>query len=109
MVEIQQLNKKDILKEKALEIQSNADLTTPEGITKLKKNLTIFTRQKFMVKYREGPAFNKIVKDLEVVGADVAGDLNKAWGRYNDDFLRGIDESSFWSPGGVKEMAYKGN
>ena len=57
---------------------------------------------------QKSPAFNKIVRDLEVVGADVAGDLNKKWGRYNDDFLRSIDESSFWSPGGVKEMAYKG-
>ena len=108
LVEIQQLNKKDILKEKALEIQSNADLTTPEGITKAKKEFNDFYAAEVYGEVQRSPAFNKIVKDLEVVGADVAGDLNKAWGRYNDDFLRGIDESSFWSPGGVKEMAYKG-
>ena len=108
LVEIQQFNKKDILEEKALEIQSKADLTTPEGVAKAKKEFNDFYTAEVYGEVQKSPAFNKIVRDLEVVGADVAGDLNKQWGRYNDEFLRGIDESSFWSPGGVKEMAYKG-
>jgi hypothetical protein len=108
LVEIQELNKKNILEEKALEIQNKADLTTPEGIAKAKKEFNDFYAAEVYGEVQKSPAFNKIVRDLEVVGADVAGDLNKAWGRYNDDFLRSIDESSFWSPGGVKEMAYKG-
>ena len=108
LVEIQELNKKNILEEKALEIQNKADLTTPEGVDKAKKEFNDFYAAEVYGEVQKSPAFNKIIKDLEVVGADVAGDLNKAWGRYNDDFLRGIDESSFWSPGGVKEMAYKG-
>jgi hypothetical protein len=108
LVEIQQFNKKNILEEKALEIQSKADLTTPEGVAKAKKEFNDFYTAEVYGEVQKSPAFNKIVRDLEVVGADVAGDLNKQWGRYNDEFLRGIDESSFWSPGGVKEMAYKG-
>jgi len=108
LVEIQQFNKKDILEEKALEIQNKADLTTPEGVAKAKKEFNDFYKAEVYGELEKSPAFNKIIKDLEVVGADVAGELNKEWGRYNDEFLRGIDESSFWSPGGVKEMAYKG-
>ena len=108
LVEIQQFNKKDILEEKALEIQNKADLTTPEGVAKAKKEFNDFYAAEVYGELEKSPAFNKIIKDLEVVGADVAGELNKEWGRYNDEFLRGIDESSFWSPGGVKERAYKG-
>ena len=100
--------KKDILEEKALEIQNKADLTTPEGVAKAKKEFNDFYAAEVYGELEKSPAFNKIIKDLEVVGADVAGELNKEWGRYNDEFLRGIDESSFWSPGGVKERAYKG-
>ena len=108
LVEIQQFNKKDILKEKALEIQGSADLTTPEGVAKAKKEFNDFYATEVYGQVQKSPAFNKIVKDLEVVGADVAGDLNKEWGRYNDDFLRYVDESSFLSPGGVVESAVKG-
>jgi len=48
-------------------------------------------------------AFKKIIKDLQVVAADVTSDLNKEFGRYNDDFLRFIDESSVLSLGGFTE------
>jgi len=95
LVEIQQFNKKDILEEKALEIQNKADLTTPEGVAKAKKEFNDFYAAEVYGEVQKNPDFNKIVRDLEVVGADVAGDLNKKWGRYNDDFLRSIDESSF--------------
>jgi len=108
LVEIQQFNKKDILKEKALEIQNSADLTTPEGVAEAKKEFNDFYAAEVYGEVQKSPAFNKIIKDLEVVGADVAGELNKKWGRYNDEFLRGIDESSFLSPGGIVESAVKG-
>ena len=108
LVEIQQFNKKDILEEKALEIQNKADLTTPEGVAKAKKEFNDFYAAEVYGELEKSPAFNKIIKDLEVVGADVAGELNKKWGRYNDEFLKYVDESSFLSPGGVVESGYKG-
>jgi len=108
LVEIQQFNKKDILEEKALEIQNKADLTTPEGVAKAKKEFNDFYKAEVYGELEKSPAFNKIIKDLEVVGADVAGELNKEWGRYNDEFLRYVDESSFLSPGGIVESGYKG-
>lgn len=103
LFDLELAKKKDLIDDKKIQIQQTADLTTKEGVDKANNELKEFIDQEVNQQVLKSPEFKKIIKDLQVVAADVTSDLNKEFGRYNDDFLRFIDESSVLSLGGLTE------
>jgi hypothetical protein len=103
LFDLELAKKKDLIDDKKIQIQQTADLTTKEGVDKANNELKEFIDQEVNQQVLKSPEFKKIIKDLQVVAADVTSDLNKEFGRYNDDFLRFIDESSVLSLGGFTE------
>jgi len=103
LFDLELAKKKDLIDDKKIQIQQTADLTTKKGVDEANNELKEFIDQEVNQQVLKSPEFKKIIKDLQVVAADVTSDLNKEFGRYNDDFLRFIDESSVLSLGGFTE------
>ena len=82
LFDLELAKKKDLIDDKKIQIQQTADLTTKEGVDKANNELKEFIDQEVNQQVLKSPEFKKIIKDLQVVAADVTSDLNKEFGRF---------------------------
>jgi len=92
------LEAQDELKEYSKTLSSTYDLSDPESLELAKEDYDNRWRELVVNPVLKTDIYKSTVKQLEIVGADIAEKQNTAFGRYKDTFLNAMDIAREYSP-----------